>query len=167
MDDRRQRLLDVIDRAFEGVELGHGVSLHEAEVIDGYGTPEQREAARTPDEKRDWWNLINDPELSRICGWEISGLSFFDAAGLRFHLPACLSQVIKDPESEESEDIRESVLFHLTDLNRYQKERFAILNGGQRQCVLEVLMFLREKIDDEQGAVEQAITHYWRQDAVP
>ena len=95
MDDRQQRLLDSIERAFHGVELGNGVSLHEAKVVDDYDTRAQRLAARTSDEKHDWRKLIDDPKLLQLC--RLGALSFFDAAGLKFHLPACLSRAVKEP----------------------------------------------------------------------
>jgi uncharacterized protein DUF6714 len=120
VDERQQRLLDHIGRAFGGVELGDGVSLHETSVIDDYGTTEERVAARMPDEKLDWRKLIDDADVSRLCGIGPSGLCFFDAAGLRFHLPACLSLAVRDPEGEGTGDMLESLLFQLTNLDDYQ-----------------------------------------------
>ena len=92
MDEQRQRLLDQIDKAFAGVELGDGVSMHESAVIDDYGTDEQRLAARTPDEKLDWRKLIDGPEMTRLFSIGNGGLCFLDAVGLRFYLPACLTR---------------------------------------------------------------------------
>ena len=100
MDERPQRLLDQIDAAFEGVELGDGVSLHETQVIDAYGTAEERLAARTPDEKLDWHKLIDDPEITWLLG-AASGMCFLDDIGLRFYLPACLSLGVRHPEGGE------------------------------------------------------------------
>lgn len=65
-------------------------------VIDEYGGGEQRGAARLPDEKHDWRRLVGHPEPSRIAGG--GGLSFYDADGLRFHLPAYLSLAVTDFE---------------------------------------------------------------------
>jgi putative SOS response-associated peptidase YedK len=90
MDECKQRLLDSIERAFHGVELGAGASLHEAKTIDDYGTTAQRLPARDRDEKHDWRKLIDDSELVKAC--RLGALSFFDAAGLKFHLPACQPQ---------------------------------------------------------------------------
>ncbi len=162
MHDRRQQLLDHIGRAFAGVELGDGVSLHETQVIDAYGSDDECEAARAPDEKVDWRKLVADPDFPRICG-SYGGMSFFDAAGLRFHLPACLSLAVTDPEGTNIDvnDILGSLEFHLTDLSEYTLERLAILDPAQRACVREVLVYLRDAGGIDGDQVDEAIAGYW------
>jgi hypothetical protein len=162
MNDRQRQLLASVDSAFRGVALGSGVSLHETRVLDDYGTDEQRRAARAPDEKHDWRNLIHDPDLPFLCG-VAGGLSFFDAAGMRFHLPACFSRAIQDPEGTRVGDMVESLLFHLTHLDDYQLERFAVLDHAQRSSVREVLEYLREEEKMDDPEVDQAILGYWSQ----
>lgn len=161
MSEVQERLLDMIRRAFDGVELGEGVSLHETQVIDDHGGPEERKAAREPDEKHDWRKLIDDPDLPRICGGGYAGLCFFDAAGLRFHLPACLSLAVKDPDGPEVFDMTESLLFQLTRLDDYQRGRLAILNDAQRECVRDILIFLRDRLESSDPELDRAIRDYW------
>lgn len=172
MSERQQHLLQAIEQAFRGVELGDGVSLHETIVIDDYGGTEARQAARIPDEKHDWRKLVGDPELAKII-W-VGGLSFYDAAGLRFHLPAYLSLAVTDPEGDNTGDMMESLMFHMTDLSEYSLERFAILDGPQRICVRDVLVFIREVYQTQERDVlkaeepsprlerlDQALQGYW------
>jgi hypothetical protein len=154
MDDRQQHLLDSIERAFHGVELGDGVSLHEATVVDDYGTPAQRLAARKSDEKRDWRKLIDDPELLRSC--RLGALSFFDAAGLKFHLPACLSQAVKEPMGRDVGEMLDSLIFCLTRLNAFQWHRLASLESAQRLCVKDALVYLRDVLGSDR-AFDRAI----------
>src|SRR5262245_7669952 len=142
MSERRQRLLAAIEEAFRGVQLGDGVSLHETVIIDNYGGPEARAAAREPDEKHDWRRLVGDPELVRISG--VGGLSFYDAAGLRFHLPAYLSLAVIDFDRVDAGNVLESLLFHLTHFSEYNVGRLSVLDSAQRQCVQNVLTFLRD-----------------------
>ncbi len=103
MTEHQRRLLRLIEEAFQGVELGDGVSLHESVVIDEYGGPEERRTARASDEKHDWRKLVRDPELIRPAVGEVTGggMPFYDAAGLRFHLPAYLSVAVMDPHGNE------------------------------------------------------------------
>ena len=108
MENRRERLLEAICEAFRGVELGDGVSLHETVVIDNYGGIDERLAARNRDETCDWRKLINDPELARWGG--VGGFSFYDAAGLRFHLPAYLSLAVIDFDREDAELVLDSLM---------------------------------------------------------
>ncbi len=167
MDEQRQRLLDQIDSAFAGVELGDGVSMHESVVIDDYGTCEQRVAARTPDEKLDWRKLIDDPELIWLFSPLNAGLCFLDATGLRFYLPACLSLGVRYPEGgEEVGDMLVSLEFCLKDLSAHSLERLAILNDAQRSCVRDVLTYFRDSRDWEDQELDQAIAGYWSRDAV-
>lgn len=159
----RDRLIHMIDVVFRNVVLGDGVSLHETVVIDDYGSDERRQEARLPDEKLDWRKLIDDPELSNICG--IGGLCFYDAAGLRFHLPAYMTMILKDPVEQSRNDIWGSLEFNLTHLSGFQRERFEILTPYQRQTVREFLFFLRSwsflAWGKECEAIDRALTEFW------
>jgi hypothetical protein len=159
MDERRHRLLSIIEEAFSGIELGDGVSLHETVVIDNYGSLKERQAARQPDEKHDWKQLVGDPELVQISG--VGGLSFYDAAGLRFHLPAYLSLAVMDFDREDAGNVLEDFMFHLTHVCEYNVGRFSVLNHAQRQCVRDVLIFLRGEYELESVELDQAIEGYW------
>ncbi|HLA63649.1 MAG TPA: DUF6714 family protein [Rhodothermales bacterium] len=165
MDDRQRQLLERIDRAFAGVELGDGVSLHETYVVDAYGTAEERRAAREPDEKHDWHRLINDPDLPVYLGIGYGGLSFLDAAGVRFHLPACLSRVVRDPEDERIGNLTESLCYLLTSPSEYNADRLAILTDDQRACVRDVLVYFREAMVYDGEELDQAIDGYWSRPA--
>src|SRR5688500_17196676 len=87
MSDRpvSEALCDLIREAFAGVKLGNGIGLQEAQGIDDYADKETCARYRAGDEKEDWTRIPAE-ELSR-CN---SSLSFFDAEGMRFHLPAFL-----------------------------------------------------------------------------
>jgi hypothetical protein len=163
VDETQQRLLDRIERAFTGVELGDGVSLRETEVIDDYGSDQERLAARALDEKFDWRKLIDSPDLVRYCSLGYGGLCFFDAAGLRFHLPACLARAVKDHHGEGTAEMEESLRFQLTHLDEYQLDRLAILNDEQRACVRDVLVYFRERLDFRDEDLDRAIAGYWSQ----
>ena len=159
MTERQRHLLQMIEDAFRGVELGDGVSLHETIAIDNYEDAARREAARALDEKQDWRKLIGAPALVEIV--YVGGLSFYDAVGLRFHLPAYLSLAVTDFDRVDAGNLMESLMFHLTHLNDYSLARFSILDGPQRQCVREVLMFLRGEHELESTELDQAIEGYW------
>lgn len=159
MTERQCLLLQMIEDAFRGVELGDGVSLHETIAIDNYEGAAQREASRALDEKQDWRKLLGAPELVEIV--YVGGLSFYDAAGLRFHLPAYLSLAVIAPDREDTSNVLESLMFHLTDSSDYNLARFSILDGPQRQCVREVLVFLRSEHELESTELDQAIAGYW------
>jgi hypothetical protein len=173
MTERQRGLLRLIEEAFRGVELGDGVSLHETVVLDDYGGPEERQAAREPDEKHDWRNLVRDAELVRPHSRDgltggMGGLTYYDAAGLRFHLPAYLSVVVTDPTTEGAQDVAGDLLFHLAHAvpSDFNRGRLALLSAAQRACVREVLKYLRDLLDSPDNGpfladLDQAIEGFW------
>ncbi|MFM7159429.1 MAG: DUF6714 family protein [Planctomycetaceae bacterium] len=167
MDERRRQLLAHIERAFAGVTLGDGVSLHESDVMDNWGTAEERRAAREPDEKLDWRRLVDHPDLAVIFGLACGGLCHLDAAGVRFHLPACLSRAVRDLDRDHDRiaEMFESVSDLLTELRPHNRVRLEVLNGEQRACVRECLVFFRESLPDNDPVWAKAIDGYWSRPA--
>ena len=77
------KLISEIKEAFKNVLLDGGIGLSEADAIDGYRDETLKAACRAKDEKLDW-NSIPSCELNNY----YTSLNFFDAKGMRFHLPA-------------------------------------------------------------------------------
>lgn len=98
-----------IEDAFADVSLGNGVSLNEAEVIDDYGTDDQRAAARERDELHDW-QRIPDEDIEH----HPSVLCFMDDEGLRFHLPAYMRFTLRRYRESESLST-DSTIYRLSD----------------------------------------------------
>ncbi len=57
LEEKISSTLKTIHSAFAGVQLDRGISWREADVIDDYGMEEEREKARSIDEKLDWSKL--------------------------------------------------------------------------------------------------------------
>lgn len=159
LEDAKNKVRALIESAFDGVRLGRGVSLHETIVIDDYGSTAQREQARKNDEKDDWKKLLLDPRFKQVHG--IGGLSFYDAEGLRFHLPAYLCLMLDSPD----EEVSDSLLFTLTSYDDYNKGRFAILNEAQRGAVRAFLLYLQQlnaiEFNFYNTKIAKALEEYW------
>lgn len=112
-----------ITNAFSNVKLGDGIGLWEAQAIDDYESKEEQKKARLKDEKEDW-KKIPIKTLIR-CD---SSLSFFDADGMRFHLPAYILSSMNDSSMIVP-------IFHLTYLSSYSKEQLSSLNNKQRKAI--------------------------------
>ncbi len=89
MDDPNRAERDSIEAAirsaFAGVQLGSGVSLQQARLINDYAELSEAEWAAVPRlEITDDWSRIPDDEL--IC----DALAHLDADGLRYYLPALM-----------------------------------------------------------------------------
>lgn len=158
--NQKEQVIQLIHQAFEHVKLENGVSLHQTIKIDNYGeTNEALESQISADERNNWKKLIDDPELIKVSG--IGGLSFYDAKGLRFHLPAYLCLCINQTDTE----VASSLVFQLTHLEAYNRERFSILTVEQRKAVKVFLTYIRYNtgftFEYDFKAIEAAIQDYW------
>lgn len=146
----KQAVIAAIAAAFAEVTLGDGIGLWEAQAIDDYEIAAVRQRNRAKDEKHDWRNIA--PEVLQRCH---SSLSFFDADGMRFHLPAyllaSLDNAVDDP------------LFHLTYLNDYTTSRFTTLTDAQRQAIVQYLQWCltQEIYQFDHDAIRSALATYW------
>lgn len=86
-----------IEDAIKDVTLGGGVSLREADVIDGYGSQEEQLAARQEGEIY-VWQRISDEDIAN----HPSALCFMDEEGLRYHLPAYMRYTLRWYRESES-----------------------------------------------------------------
>ena len=143
----KEQLIEKINEAFKGIKLEEGIGLWETQGLDAYATREVCEKLREQDEKTDWQKipLVNLYKCS-------SSLSFFDAKGIRFHLPLFLLFDLDVFEKEEAmlyekgmldAYICPEVLFTLTYKleSDYAIKRFSRLNNNQIKCVIAYLYF--------------------------
>jgi len=148
-----ESLCDRVREAFSNVTLGVGVGLFEGQAIDDYETEIIRRQNRDKDEKEAWERI--EVKHLNAC---YSSLSFFDALGMRFHLPAF---IIADLKGEYDMGME----FTLTHLDAYTREQFHLLNQEQRQVVREYLLFMREDPESEfyYADIDRALSNYWQE----
>jgi hypothetical protein len=151
-----QAVENVIRAAFDGVKLEDGVGLTEGLEIDAYSSKEACAVARTSDEKNDWAAIP-----CQLLDGAATSLSYFDAKGMRFHLPAYL---IADLQGHLTQDIR----FHLVNNGRH--DRFSLLSAEQRSAVRKYLELQLEllpgpNLQFEQSAIRDSIINIWSNDS--
>jgi len=148
------RIADKIRLAFKGVTLGNGVGLEEAQGLDDYADEATLEKYRASDEKLDW-EKISSAELNRC----YTSLHFFDAEGMRFHLPAYLIADLKG-------EFVYGMAFCLSDLNDYNVSRFTLLNREQRLCIRAYLLHILSDSEYhmERPHIERALQDYWKEE---
>lgn len=140
-----------IKNAFADVLLGEGVGLWEAQGLDDYKSSAECFILRQRDEKLDW-SKISVQDLNN-CN---SSLSFFDAEGMRFHLPAFL---IADLKGQWMFDLT----FHLCEVDN-PSDKFSLLNDIQRDAVRAYLSWIATDIDysfDRDSIVKNLVNGYW------
>ena len=146
----KDQIIEKIEAAFAGITLGEGIGLFEAQALDDYETEEVQKQRRKDDEKINWKSLTYD--VLQNCH---SSLSFFDADGMRFHLPAYIIGSIKGEVDDP--------IFHLTYMGSYMESRLASLNAEQRQAIIEYLTWCLT--EDEYSFyfpnITRALAEYW------
>ncbi len=143
-----EQLKEKIRVAFTSVRLGSGVGLREAQAIDDYANDETRAKYRETDEKDDW-QAIGTTELNECS----SSLSFFDAEGMRFHLPAYLIA-----------DLNGNYVFGMAyHLIQRPDERFSLLSATQAKVLREYLCFIEDEPDYafDREHIRRALDEYW------
>jgi len=145
-----EELCNKIREAFAGVTLGGGIGLQEAQGIDDHEDEATCARYRDGDEKDDW-TRIPVSELNR-CN---SSLSFFDAEGMRFHLPAYL---IADLQGTYNF----GMAFCLTESHDFTYY-FGLLSDTQRKVVREFLLHISEEPDYkfDRPHIIRALDKYW------
>ena len=128
-----------IEQAFGGVCRG-AVTLHEAEVIDDYGTEVEREDARMLDAEDDWREV---PDASiEACP---DALSFLDPVSWRFYLPAYMRFGLRHLGEGRNGTIDHAIYSldkgGISDLADWKLERFRTLNAAQARAVQRFLAF--------------------------
>ena len=165
-------LIELIQEAFKDVQLGNGIGLKQAQAIDDYESEEVVLSVRKEDEKINWQHI--DPEMLDKC---YSSLSFFDAEGMRFHIPAYIINDIKgllqtaDPSfhlwhglDKKESDVRKTIETN-DDVKwwNYTIERFSVLNFAQRNAIREYLKFKMQNDDFSKKQIERALKNFWNE----
>jgi hypothetical protein len=147
----KNKLINEIRNAFADAELDGGIGLSEANAIDDYKDQHYREQCREKDEKLSW-NSISSSDLNEY----YTALSFFDAKGMKFHLPAFMI-------AEINEEYRFGMAFPLTHLSDYSKSQFALLTNEQKKVVRSFLQYLLQQGDYEyeSDSIKAALENYW------
>lgn len=150
MNEQETKLANKIREAFRGVKLGAGVGLMQGQGLDDYADAETLARYRAGDEKEDWSRI---PVIKlKQCG---SSLSFFDADGMRFHLPAYLIACLEGT-------MEHCLLFDLTCFEYQNLSRFASLSDAQRDAVREYLLMRLSQSDDfNRPMIEKALEEHW------
>jgi hypothetical protein len=155
-----EHIIQSIEQAFAGVRRG-SITLHEAEVLDSYGTDAERQDARTLDTEEDW-RQVPDSSI-RECP---TALSFVDPESWRFYLPAYMRFGLRFLANPNNGAIDHAIYAldkgstpYLFD---HQLERFRTLNLEQARAVQKFLAFASENEDvcDSQIA-RNALEAYW------
>lgn len=160
----KDQIILEIKRAFEGVKLGDGIGLNQGQSLDDYEPDDVAMTAREKDEKEDWQSIPVEELDSKS-----SSLSFFDAEGMRFHLPAYLvadltiELQIADPLFHLYHGFADETKGERMEWYERASQRFSLLTDDQRRAVI---MYLKYRANDdnyefERSSIIEALENYW------
>lgn len=166
---RRNRLLDQIEITFRHVSRGSGVTLHEARVIDNYGTPQEQTEARLLDTDTHWSQVdVISIDLAGAC------IGFLDDIGFRYYVPAYMSATLRHGYRDIFDDfidsnIYESLVHRLNARNYDDIQKFQSLDAPQSRCIARflVLDLILDPYDSYSESVREsnnyeALNAYWK-----
>jgi hypothetical protein len=142
------RLIDLVDEAFDGVLLENGIGLREADGLDDYAQPDRLKKLREQDEKLDWRKIT--PELLGYCN---AAPSFLDAKGLRFHTPAFIIAELRG--QAEVNFVDRFIYNHFVSTPEFIK----LLTSKQREAIIACIDFYSSEYsyDYNQTEIEKAV----------
>ena len=142
-------LLAEIKKVFLKVQRGGGVTLHETAVLDHYGSEEMQRHARRKDNDRHWWD-VRDEWIEAFGG--VGGLSFLDAEGFRYYLPAYMSYWLRSGQEPNL------LTFHLENPNRYGFD--TLFSPTEKSTIAKFLDYVRIHFQENRHA-KRALDNYW------
>jgi hypothetical protein len=148
--------------AFRGVTLGRGISLKQAEFIDGFrdSTWKAHSSSTADVEITDDWSRVALDELQCDC------IAHLDALGFRYYIPALMLSVLNHYESSSMRVIGTLTgLYPKKDnLWKYYIHHYSLLNPPQKTAVARFLAALPKLVElDSEGqkVVPRALHNYW------
>jgi hypothetical protein len=161
VESLRERIIAQIRLAFSHVSRQDGVTLHEAKVIDDYGSADERIAARALDLDSHWQDVPDD-----LIEEHQETLCFVDPKGFRYYLPAYMVWALRNYRTSNSGSV-DHPIYSLTlsvdkKLRDWQLERFKLFDEVQAKAICRFLRFMVEQ-DDFIDVVEarKALEEYW------
>lgn len=160
----REQLKAEIKAAFGVIPFPSHQGLRGSMAMDRYASDEEvRSITADQDVHGEWWEIPRE-ELQR----SLLALSYLDAAGVLFYLPAYLEMALDDVGK------RPLLVLYMVDVTvddndpghrAYLEGRLNLLNDAQRKVCVRVLQFLRSQlIDDASTEYERELIDHTLQD---
>lgn len=150
----KNQIIKIITCAFQGVQLGKGIGLWQGQAIDNYEINETQAEASKRDEILDWTKI----PIANLNTCE-AALSYFDAEGMRFHIPAFMISEINGTYHYELL----SVIAFDEHSASYRKAQFEALNQKQRESIIVMLKWCLANpgYDYHHDDIRRTLDEYW------
>lgn len=139
MPDTAEAVIEAIRTAFVGVPRG-AITIHEAEVIDVYGSDAEREAARVTDTEP-CWDCVPDADIE-VC---TDALCYLDPEGWRYYIPAYMIWSLRHFRVSCS-TVPDRTIYTFDpsspDLLEHNLARYELLDEAQSRAVCRFLRYM-------------------------
>jgi len=156
MGMNRDAIVALIREAFRGVQLGEGLSIGEADIIDRYAQDEDMHHARSL-EIVDAWESIPEELLE-----ERAVLAYMDAEGFRYCIPAYMIWALLNWEKNAAVTIRGTAYALLDPPDR--NGLVNLLTDEQKEAIVQFLRYCADErvgINVHPNLVDKALAKYW------
>lgn len=157
----KEDLAGRIAEAFGGVELGNGLSLHQAWAMDLLRPPEEVLEARALDTEKNWQDIPDDAVEQFHYA-----LTFMDPEGLRFHLPRYMIYGLEHPGLDApAVDAAVYACDFGEDPDQEVVKQFNAMSRTQMECIAQFLVFVAGASDEHFDTMVAAIAleAFWYQ----
>lgn len=158
----RETLIHDITDTFRAVRREDGITLHQAHVLDGYGSEAEQAEARALDTDSYWWD-VPDAVMATLP----APLNFLDPVGFRYYIPAYMIWTLKHHRISQSFTIDYTIYAFLIYENsrEHTRQRFELMNGAQKQVICRFLRYFTTFGADavDSRSAQQALDKYWSQ----
>jgi hypothetical protein len=153
----KKKAVELIRSAFAGVDREGGTSLHQAQVLDDYGSDEELRAAAALDADRRWEDVPSHDIESHT-----SALSFVDPIGFRYYIAAYMVWSLEHYESSDSFSVDHTIYSLSSSMS--QEDRFDLLSREQVHAITGFLQYMAEHSAGlaDQVAASEALSGYWK-----
>jgi hypothetical protein len=157
----RSAVESAIRTAFRGITLDRGISLRQAQSIDGFRAALDNNGSVVPGaEITNDWSRVPLDELERDC------CAHLDALGFRYYIPALMLSVLDHYEPSSMRVIGTLTGLYPKKGNswEYHIHRYSLLNAAQKAAIARFLVALPKLVElDSEGQklVSRALRNYW------
>jgi hypothetical protein len=159
--NRKERLLQQIKEAFDGVDRVGAISMHEATALDDYASAAERVKARELDTDT-CWQEVPDEHIAR----HYSIFSFLDVKGHVYYAPAYMSWLVRVGYDTDSNST-ESAQFAFNPWGKHQggthHKPHDMFTEPQCKAIAAYLLYVYEVLDEGSccSTAKPYLERYW------
>ena len=155
--EMKMKVISLIEEVFKDVRRDGGVTLHQMDVLDDYGSEFELKEAGLKDTETTWQEIPS----GKLSTFQLS-MTFLDAKGFRFYLPAFMRHALLTLGSDRGSE-GDGVIFSLCrgPDDDFRKEDFRLLGAREKECIAAFLHVLAIADPDGSSDARRGLKNGW------